>query len=665
MPQTGVEYGRVLWEPPPQRVEDARITDFVSWINAEKGTSLREAHYDDLWRWSIDHLAAFWQSVVEYFDLDVTGEYATVVDGPIHEATWFKGTSTNFGQHVLDGAASLDEAIIGLDETGGRQVVSGADLQQSVARLATLMRDRGIRQGDVVASYMPNIPETIVAFLATTSLGAVWTSCSPDFGRTNVIDRFSQVDPKLLFVVDGYHYGGNWHDRRATVKGICDSLPSLESAVAVKLGPWGFDADRNIEDWKDLLETVEAEPITWDRVPFEHPLWVLYSSGTTGPPKAIVHSHGGILLELMKANALQLDLSRGDRFFWFTTTGWVMWNILLSALLCEATIVLYDGDLNWPDSSRIWRMTEQNDLTYVGLSAGQIHAAMKQGVHPAADHDLSRLRTVGSTGSPLSPEGYAWLYDAVKRDMLVSSISGGTDIASAFVSGAPVLPVYAGEIQRPALAADIAAFDPDGRPLIGQTGELVVRNPMPSMPTFLWGDTHRERLRASYFGMFPDVWRHGDWIQITERGTCVVYGRSDATLNRGGVRMGTSEFYRVLEAAPEIEDSLVVDTGAAGRSGELLLFVAMAAGKRLEDEDKQRLSTRIVTELSPRHRPDAIFQVSGIPRTLSGKRMEVPVKRILSGESPEGTVSEGAMRNPDVLREFLDIREHGDAPSAS
>jgi acetoacetyl-CoA synthetase len=484
-----------------------------------------------------------------------------------------------------------------------------------------------VRRGDRVAAYVPNVADALVAFLATASLGAIWSACSPDFGATAVLDRFRQIEPTVLLVVDGYRFKGEWHDRRAVVVELAAGLPG--TAVV------------------ELTEVPRpASGLRIEPVPFEHPLWVLYSSGTTGLPKALVHGHGGILLEHLKHVSFHIDIGPGDRFFWYSSTGWMMWNLLAGGLLVGATIVLYDGSPAFPDLGALWRLAERCEMTYFGVSAPYIQSCMKAGVVPSREADLSRLRGVGSTGAPLPPEGFRWIYENVHADLLVGSVSGGTDVCSGFVGSCPLRPVHAGEIQCRCLGARVEAFDESGASVVERVGELVVTAPMPSMPLYLWSDPDGARYRASYFETYPGVWRHGDWITITDRGTCVISGRSDATLNRGGVRMGTAELYRVVEALPEVLDSLVVDTG------KLWLFVVLPGGSSLDDALRRRIAAVLRAELSPRHVPDAIVAIDEVPRTLNGKKMEVPVKRLLLGEPVDAVVSPGAMANPASLAPF-------------
>jgi acetoacetyl-CoA synthetase len=507
-----------------------------------------------------------------------------------------------------------------------------------------------------VVAYLPNIPETLVAFLATASLGAVWASCAPEFGTRSVLDRLTQIDPKVLLTVDGYRYGAKAVDRTAEVAAIREGLPNLAATVAVPyLDPVGGVASiPGALAWDDLLS--EGGPLAYEAVPFDHPLYILYSSGTTGLPKPIVHGHGGILLEHLKQLAFSLDLGPGDRFFWFSTTGWMMWNLLVSGLAVGSALVLFDGDLGFPDLSTLWRLAEETGTTYFGVSAPFLMACRKAGLEPAKACDLSRVRGVGSTGAPLPPEGFRWVYEAVTTDAQLNSVSGGTDVCSAFVGACPMLPVREGRISGRALGAKVEAFDSEGRPIVDEQGELVITEPMPSMPVGFWGDDDGSRYRSAYFDDFPGVWRHGDWIVIGEDGSCVISGRSDSTLNRGGVRLGTSEFYSVVEALPEVADSLVIHledrAGDGIGMGELLLFVVPAGGVDVDDELKARIAAELRRSLSPRHVPDAIQGVSGIPRTLSGKKLEVPVKRILTGTPTDVAASRGALANPDSLDDF-------------
>jgi acetoacetyl-CoA synthetase len=608
-----------------------------------------------LWRWSVEHPDAFWRAMWTFAGIvgepgEVTLENADRMPG----ARFFPQARLNFAQNLLR-RSDATPALIFRGEDKVRRTVGWAELNEEVARLVRALRTLGVKSGDRVAGYLPNMPEAIIAMLAAASIGAVWSSCSPDFGVQGVIDRFGQIEPKVLFAVDGYHYNGKAFDIRPTVDQLRDRMPGLHATVLV---PY-LDPDARLDDtvaWETLVETHEGAELHYEPVPFDHPLWVLYSSGTTGLPKGIVQCHGGITLEHLKALALNCDLGPGDRFFWFTTTGWMMWNFLISGLLVGSTIVLYDGSPGHPDLGTLWRLAEEQRITYFGTSAPYVQACLKENLAPGRDLDLTRLRTIGSTGAPLTPEGFRWIAEAVGPSIQIASVSGGTDLCTAFVGAAPDVPVWLGELSCRMLGAAVAAYDEEGRPVVDEVGELVITRPMPSMPVSFWNDPDGSRLRAAYFEHFPGVWRHGDWIRITSRGSAVIYGRSDSTLNRGGVRMGTSEFYRVVEALPEVTDSLVIDTSDARQAeGELLCFLVLAKGATLAEVEPV-LRRELRTRLSPRHVPDRFHAVDVIPRTLNGKKCEVPVKKILAGAPPEKAVSRDALRDPESLEPFIKLQ---------
>ena len=642
-----------LWKPTPARIEGSPIRRYMQWLRLQRG--LNFADYDSLYRWSIGDLPGFWSSIWEHFDVISHHPYSEVLSGHrMPGAHWFAGATLNYAEHALRAPAET-LAVIGRSEHRPETRLTYGELRERVAAVAAGLRRLGVRSGDRVAAYMPNSPETVICLLATSSLGALWSSCPLEFGIGSVIDRFAQIDPKVLIAADGYVHAGKPYDRMDAVADIESRLPSVEHSVLV---PHLVDDPpvgrlRHGMKWADL--PVAGATLEFEPVPFEHPLWVLYSSGTTGLPKAIVHGHGGILLEHMKALALHKDIRPEDRFFWQTTTGWMMWNFLMGGLLLGATIVTYDGSPAYPDMKALWRLAEETGLTFFGTSAAYIQACLKAGLKPGREFDLGRLRSVGSTGSPLSPEGFQWVYDAVGSDLMLGSASGGTDVCTAFVGSTPLLPVYSGEIPCRMLGAKVEAFDAAGRSVIDQVGELVITEPMPSMPIYLWNDESGERLKESYFSVYPGVWRHGDWVRITPSGSCVILGRSDSTLNRGGVRMGTSEFYRVVENFPEIVDSLIVDTGHDGRDGKLLLFVVLGEGVTLDDGLRGRIVGQIREQLSPRHTPDEIVQVEAVPRTLTGKKMEIPVKRILGGAEPSVVASADAMQDPAALAPFVEL----------
>ena len=647
--------GPVLWAPSRQDVARANITRYLAWLKTRKGLAFDS--YDALWRWSVTDLEAFWGSLWEFFAIKARRPYTRVLeDRRVFGARWFPGAELNYAEHAL---ARRDghPAVIFRSEDRPLTTLTYVDLSRQVATIATALKGLGVRRGDRVAAYMPNIPEAVVAFLAVASLGAVWSSCPPEFGIRSVVERFRQIEPRILFAVDGYRYGGRPYDRLGDVAEIQRQLPTLAAAVLV---PYlhshpAAEALRDVRMWPDLLASPEAPPLTFEPVPFDHPLWIVYSSGTTGLPKAIVHGHGGVVLELLKTLSLHLDLGPEDRFFWFSTTGWMMWNFLVTGLLVGATVILYDGSPAYPDMGALWRLAADTRMTYFGTSAPYVLSCMKAGLTPAKEFRLDALRAVGSTGAPLTPEGFRWVYERVKADLLLGSISGGTDVATAFVLSCPLLPVRAGEIQCRGLGAKVEAFDAKGRSVIDEVGELVIAEPLPSMPVFFWNDPGMARYRASYFDVYPGVWRHGDWIRITPQGGCVIYGRSDSTLNRAGVRMGTSEFYRVIEEMPEVLDSLVVDTGRLGRDGELFLFLVLRPGVNLDKALRTRIAEKLRRELSPRHVPDEMFAVEAVPRTLNGKKLEVPVKRILTGGPAAAAVSMDALSNPASLGFFVEL----------
>ena len=659
-PAAGRDYGDTLWSPSPAVTERAVITRYARWL-ADRGL-VRPGSYHELWQWSVDEPARFWDSVWEFFD--VLGERGDgpVVAGQMPDVRWFQAGTLNYAGNVLRHAdVGPDRIAVRYSaETGRSGQLSYGELRREVARVAAGLRSLGVGPGDRVAAYLPNSPEALIAMLATASLGAIWTSCSPDFGAHSVIDRFAQISPRVLLTVDGYVYGGKHFDRRPEVAAIAAELPGLQTVIMVDYAGSGTSPDLGdvpVVGWAQVGAGHDTEAgLEFTPVPFAHPLWVLYSSGTTGLPKPIMHSHGGIVLEHLKALSLHQDLTEADTFFWYTTTGWMMWNYLAGGLLVGATVVLYDGSATYPDTGALWRLAADNGVTYAGTGAPYLLACMKAGLRPAAEHDLSRLRGVGSTGSPLPPEGFRWVYEAVTRpgqQLVLGSFSGGTDLCTGFVGPSPLLPVRAGIISGPCLGAKVESFDPAGHPVIGEVGELVLTQPMPSMPVGFWGDPDGSRYRSSYFADYPGIWRHGDWIMILPDGGCVIYGRSDATLNRGGVRMGTSEFYRVVEALPEVADSLVVDTGQLGQDGRLILYVVPAAGHELDDELIGRIRSLLRAELSPRHVPDEVHVVPGIPRTLSGKKLEVPVRKILLGTPVAAAADPDALANPEVLPFFV------------
>ncbi len=634
--------GEILWTPPADVRSRSRIGAYLDWLAAERGRVFEG--YPDLWRWSVDDLDGFWTSVTDWSGVRWHDRPERALGEPLMPgARWFPGATLNYAEHTLAAADTRpdDVAVVAHSQTRSAEELTWAGLADRVGRCRAGLQRLGVGRGDRVVAFLPNIPETLVAFLATASLGAIWSSCAPEFGTRSVVDRFAQVEPVVLLAVDGYRYGDKVVDCRAEVAAIEAALPTLRHSVHVAYAGTGPD------DWSGLL----AEPtgVEYDAVPFDQPLYVLFSSGTTGLPKAIVHAHGGITVEHLKTTALHHDLGAGDRFFWFTTTGWMMWNYLVSGLLVGATIVLFDGDPGFPDLSTLWRLAADAEVDLLGVSAPFLMASRKAGVVPPAH----RLRAVGSTGAPLPPDGFRWVHDAVGAGVQVQSVSGGTDVCAAFVGAVPLLPVRAGEISCRLLGCAVEAFDADGAVCPpGVQGELVVTEPMPSMPVGFWGDPTGEKLRGAYFSDYPGVWRHGDWITFTDDGACVISGRSDATLNRGGVRLGTSDFYAVVEALPEVLDSLVVHLEGDDPDrpmGELVLFVALAPGASLDHDLRAAIVRGLRSELSPRHVPDAILAVPSVPRTLSGKKLEVPVKRILGGAKADDVASRSSLSDPTAL----------------
>jgi acetoacetyl-CoA synthetase len=641
---------RLLWQPSADAVQRTTLARYVEWLGNERG--LRFDEYAELWEWSVSDLDGFWSSIRDFFGVRLDPPDAPVLGSTeMPGAEWLPGTRVSYPEHIFRGKRDEDPAILHASELRELSTMSWGELRAQTAAIADGLRELGVGEGDRVVAYMPNISDTVAAFLACASIGAVWSAAAPEFGTRSVIDRFAQIEPKVMLAIDGYRYGGKDHDRTAVVDAIAAEVPSLERVV--RLGYLDGSG------WEQGFLRVGAA-LEFAAVPFDHPLWVLYSSGTTGLPKPIVHGHGGILLEQLKKSNLHLDAQAGDRVFWFSTTGWMMWNFLVGVLLTDAAIVLFDGNPGHPDLGTLWDLAAETKMTCFGTSAAYVAACMKASVTPGEGRDLSPLRAVGSTGSPLSPEGFQWIYDELGKDTWLFSTSGGTDVCTAFVGGVPTLPVYLGELQARSLGASVQAWDPDGKPLIDEVGELVITQPMPSMPLFFWGDPDGERYRESYFDQYPGIWRHGDWIKITPRGTAVISGRSDSTINRGGIRMGTSEIYRAVLSLDEVLDALVVDVPREGTDGWMPLFVVLRDGESLSDELIAEIRKRIRVDCSPRHVPDEVREIAEVPRTLSGKLLEVPVKRILTGMAPEKAASRESLANPKALDYFVGLAQSAD-----
>jgi acetoacetyl-CoA synthetase len=643
--------GDILWRPPADLRETTEVGRFMNWLRDQRGH--RFDTYQELWRWSVSDLEGFWGAVWDFYEIRASTPYERVLaDRTMPGAKWFTGARVNYAEHLVGSEEDRDRvAVVARSQTRPPLELTFGELRELAGRVRAGLQRLGVQPGDRVVAYMPNIPETLAAFLATASLGAIWATCAPEFGARSVVGRFAQIEPRVLLAVGGYGYRNRYVDRRAEVQAIRAQLPTLEHVVWV---PYGEAEVQDAISWEQL--TAEAAPLEFDPVPFDHPVYVLFSSGTTGLPKAIVHGHGGQLVEHFKSQGLVWDLKPGGRLQWFSTTAWMMWNALISALLLRSSIVMLDGDPAWPDLMAQWRIAEETRPSMMGMAPAYLMACRKAGLHPGRECDLSSLRVFCTAGSPLPPEGYQYAYEELDPSVLLLNGSGGTDVCTGIVSGSFALPVYEGEIAGPCLGVAAYAFDEAGNRVVGELGELVITEPMPSMPVGFWNDPDGERYRSAYFDRYPGVWRQGDWIKFTERGSCILTGRSDATLNRGGVRLGTGEFYAVVEEIPEVIDALVIhleDPG--GGAGELILFVVPAAGTVLDEPLREKIARALRSELSPRHVPDAIVSVPAIPRTLTGKKLEAPVKRILLGEAAERVASRDSLADPAALDSFVTL----------
>ena len=642
----------ILWTSGPEQLQSSRLVQYQRWLAQEKGVATQD--YAELWRWSVENLDDFWQSIWSFFDVQADGEREpALASRTMPGAQWFPNARLNFAEHIFRNRTAEWPALIARSEDGPVQHISWAELERATAAVAATLRSWGVGPGDRVASFMPNRPETVIAFLACASIGAIWSSCAPDMGASVVLDRLRQIEPKVLFAIDSYSYNGKQQDRDNVVEQLLAELPSVEHAVHVQ-GPLAQGrsvAWRNQTAWDEVV--ANDAPAHYERLPFSHPLWILYSSGTTGLPKAMAHSHGGILLTHLKEMALQTDLRPGDRLLYLGSTGWTVWNLLVGALVTGASIVLYDGHPSWPSADALWRFMDEHEVSVFGTGAAVLLGNKKDGLRPRDFAPLKKLRTILSTGSPLPVDAFEWVYNDVKPDVWLASVSGGTDVASCFVACAPTLPVHTGEIQCAELGVAAYAFNEAGQAVIDEVGELVITQPMPSMPLYFWNDPDGHRYRESYFEMYPGLWRQGDWIRFTSYGTSVIYGRSDSTINRFGIRIGTAEIYRVVEELPQVRDSLVIDLEYLGRPSFMPLFVALQPGKTLDQALMERIQQQIRTKASGRHVPDAVVQVSEIPRTLTGKKMEVPIRKLLLGAEAAKVASPDAMQNPASLDFFV------------
>lgn len=636
-----------VWQPNPSSVADSRITEFTDFVRARTGRDF--ATYTDLWSWSTDRIDEFWASVWDYFDIG--SDYTEVLDDPVvmPGARWFPGTRLNFAEQALRRGGINDTALISISENGAASRIDRQELRRMVGALAHWLRKQGVTVGDRVAGYLPNAAETVIAFLATASIGAVWSQCGQDYGASGAAARLAQLEPVVLFTADGYRWNGHEHDRREEVRELQGKLPTLKRTVI--FSNLGLKTDQvNATSWTEA--TAVNSEIIYEQVDFDAPLWVLFSSGTTGLPKGIVHGHGGVVLDHYRLHGLHHDLREGDRFFWYTTTNWMMWNMVVSALLVGAGIVLYDGSPTVPDPRRLWQIAAEHQVDVLGVSPGYLVACAKAGIEPGRDLDLSNLRILGSTGAPLPMQCYSWVRDHVGKHVQLASVTGGTDVVSGFAGSAPNTAVWPGELSAPLLGVALEAWNDDGQPRIDEVGELVITKPMPSMPLYFWNDPDGQRYHDAYFSSFPGVWRHGDWITITSRGGVIVSGRSDSTLNRQGVRLGSADIYDIVEDLPGVREALVIGAELPGNQYWMPLFLVIEDGFDLDEEMKSSINESIRTQASPRHVPDEIVAVPAIPHTRTGKKLEVPVKRLLQGTSIDKVANLDAVDNPAALEYF-------------
>lgn len=647
--------GEVIWAPSQSDIENTILYRYMNWLKETKGLSFTD--YNDLWKWSVNELEEFWASVWDFCEVKAFRKYDQVLESrQMPGAKWFTGSRVNYAENILKNNQGDKTAIYFRSEKIRRKEISWNELEKKVAALAHSLKELGVKPGDRVASFMPNIPETVIAFLASASIGAIWSSCSPDFGARSVVDRFKQIDPVVLFAVDGYHYNGKTYDKSEVVTQLQKDLRgTLKHTILVNyVEKEELDVKlENVHPWDEVVAK-EAE-LSFESLPFDHPLWIVYSSGTTGMPKPIVHGHGGMLVEHLKTMMLHKNSTPDQITFQFTTTGWVMWNLLVGSLITGSSIVLYDGSPGYPDMEVLWDLVEDVGITDFGTSAPFLINSLKAGVNPKEKYNLSTLRGIGSTGAPLTEDGFRWVYKNIKEDLWLSSSSGGTDVCTGFVGGVPFFPVRIGEIQGRMLGVHAEAFDEQGNSLVDEVGELVITKPMPSMPLYFWNDHENKRYFNSYFDTFPNVWKHGDWIRISENGSCVIYGRSDSTINRSGVRMGTSDIYRIVERIDDVMEGLVIDLEVLGRETSLILFAVLKDGILLDEQLEKLIREKIRAEISPRFMPDKIYQVNDIPKTLNGKKMEVPIRKLLLGFEMEKVINPDSMSNPESLPFFVEL----------
>lgn len=638
----------LLWEPSEKFVQDSNLSHYMQWLREHKNLSFSD--YQSLWSWSTENVEAFWESLWQYFAILHDGNYEAVISGTeMPYIQWFEGTKLNYAEHIFRNSTSERPAIIFKSEASPLTEMSWETLTRRVASLQHYFIEQGIQAGDCIVGYLPCTPDATIAFLAANSLGAIWSSCSPDFGTQSVLERFEQIKPKILVAVDQYQYNGKVFDKSEVIEALIKGIPSLEKTIVIGESI----KNEKLIDW-DSVTIESTHKLKFTRVPFSHPIWVLYSSGTTGLPKAITHSHGGILVEQLKYGTFHNDIKPGERCFWYTTTGWMMWNYIQGSLLAGGTLILYDGSPAYPSLHAMWSFIEEAKINHFGTSAGFILANMKEQVE-AKKFNLSPLRSIGSTGSTLPPEGFEWIYENIKSDLWLTSMSGGTDVCSAFVGGNPIWPVYAGEIQCRALGCKLESFSEVGKSLLNEVGEMVITKPMPSMPIYFWNDENHTRYMESYFEMYPGIWRHGDWTEITERYSVIIYGRSDATLNRGGIRIGTSEIYRAVDKIPEVKDSMIICIEKKGGNFWMPLFVVMQPDIELTTDIIKNINQTIRNDYSPRHVPDTVLAVTDLPYTISGKKTETPVKKVLMGLDPKEVVNKGALRNPESMEFFIQL----------